>query len=252
MKKVKQISCLLLTLICLAVSAFSVYAADDVEAQTLDALKNVAASIAQECMSMTDPAELEVQAMMSEQQGDHISAQAMAQWAQMCGETGKFVEIQDITATHNKGWQANAVVQCENKKVNFGISFNEQLDALTSITFDVEKTFGEKMKNAALNLVLGMGTVFIVLIFLMYIISAFKYVPALMDKFTAKKKTEQTAAPAPAPVAAPVVPVEEVPAQDDAQLVAVIAAAIAAYEGTSAEGLVVRSIRRVGKSNWKR
>ena len=44
---------------------------------------------------------------------------------------------------------------------------------------------------------------------------------------------------APAPVV-----IQEEPETDDGELVAVIAAAIAAAEGTSADGFVVRSIRR--------
>ena len=39
---------------------------------------------------------------------------------------------------------------------------------------------------------------------------------------------------------------------DDLELVAVITAAIAASEGTSADGLYVRSIKRVNKSKWQR
>ena len=40
--------------------------------------------------------------------------------------------------------------------------------------------------------------------------------------------------------------------EDDCELVAVITAAIAASEGTAADGLVVRSIRKVGRqNNWK-
>ena len=50
-------------------------------------------------------------------------------------------------------------------------------------------------------------------------------------------------APAPAPVAAPVV---EEPA-DDTELIAVIAAAIAAAEGTTTDGFVVRSIRKINR-----
>ena len=39
---------------------------------------------------------------------------------------------------------------------------------------------------------------------------------------------------------------------DDTELISVIAAAIAASEGKeTAEGLVVRSIKRVPKRNWK-
>ena len=46
---------------------------------------------------------------------------------------------------------------------------------------------------------------------------------------------------------------EEPEETDETELVAVIAAAIAASEGTDPNGLVVRSIKRVGKTNnWKR
>ena len=57
------------------------------------------------------------------------------------------------------------------------------------------------------------------------------------------------AAPAPAPAAAPA---EEENLTDDTELVSVITAAIAAYEGkeTVDNGLVVRSIKRVSNRNW--
>ena len=50
-------------------------------------------------------------------------------------------------------------------------------------------------------------------------------------------------APAPAPVAAPV----EAAEADDTELIAVIAAAIAAAEGTTTDGFVVRSIRKINR-----
>jgi len=58
------------------------------------------------------------------------------------------------------------------------------------------------------------------------------------------------AAPAPAPAPAPVVeaPVVEEPVVDDAQLIAVIAAAIAAFDN-SGKNLVVRKVRRVNGWN---
>ena len=42
-----------------------------------------------------------------------------------------------------------------------------------------------------------------------------------------------------------------VPQQDDGELVAVIAAAIAAYEGTSTDSFVVRSIRKANRKKEK-
>ena len=53
------------------------------------------------------------------------------------------------------------------------------------------------------------------------------------------------------PVPAPA-PAEEEELTDDLELVAVITAAIAASENTSADGLVVRSIKRAPVSKWKR
>ena len=98
--------------------------------------------------------------------------------------------------------------------------------------------------------VIGMLIVFVGLIILIVCIS-------IMGKFFqvgGKKKEEAAPAPAPAPAPveapAPVVEqpvVEEAPVCDDAQLIAVIAAALAAFDNGS-KRLVVRKVRRV--SGW--
>lgn len=98
--------------------------------------------------------------------------------------------------------------------------------------------------RALMNTLMGMGTVFIVLIFISFIISLFKYI----NKAGAKKPAEAATAPA-APVVEAVEEAEEL--VDDTELVAVITAAIAAYAGTSSEGFQVRSIKRAAKSTWK-
>ena len=90
------------------------------------------------------------------------------------------------------------------------------------------------------------GTVFVVLIFISFIIYLLGYIPKFQEKLANKDKKveEKKEAPvqaAPAPVAA---------AEDDAELVAVIAAAIAAAEGTSTDGFVVRSIKRRKSNRW--
>jgi sodium pump decarboxylase gamma subunit len=90
-----------------------------------------------------------------------------------------------------------------------------------------------------------MGTVFAVLIFLAFLISLLKYIPMILDKLT-KKPAPAVEAPKAAPVAEEVV-VDET---DDLELIAVITAAIAAQEGTSTDGFVVRSIRRRPSNNW--
>lgn len=98
-----------------------------------------------------------------------------------------------------------------------------------------------------MNTIIGIGTVFVMLIFLIFVISSFDSI--LGDK----KKKKAPAAPvqeAPKAVAAPVVE-ETVPEADDMELQAVITAAIAMYEedmaSASGDAYVARPIRRKGK-----
>ena len=107
----------------------------------------------------------------------------------------------------------------------------------------------ELVGQAGMNTLIGMGTVFVVLIFISFIISLFKYLPALFakkPKVEPEKKSESSkATPAPVAVSENLV--------DDSQLVAVITAAIYAYEAQSGNGaiskdrLVVRSIKKARK-----
>ncbi len=114
-----------------------------------------------------------------------------------------------------------------------------------SILTNVNYTFKELMTNAALNTVLGLGTVFCVLIILMAIISLFKLISGIEKKMADKKAgvIDSAATASVDRAVAQIAQNEE--AQDDTELIAVIAAAIAASEGAaSADGYVVRSIRR--------
>lgn len=109
----------------------------------------------------------------------------------------------------------------------------------------------ELIGQAGMNTLIGMGTVFIVLIFISFIISLFKYLPALF----AKKPKVETEKKVETPKAElkPVVTTKTENLTDDSQLVAVLTAAIYAYEAQSGNSavskdkLVVRSIKRVRK-----
>ncbi len=132
-------------------------------------------------------------------------------------------------------------VAFEKSDAKFVYVFNE-FGAPTSVNVDIQYSMSDTLKRAAMNTVMGLATVFCVLFFLMFVIWLFRFIPN-----GSKKKTEAPAPKAaPAPVAAPVV--EET--ADDGELVAVIAAAIAAAEGTSTDSFVVRSIRKVNRKKW--
>ena len=116
----------------------------------------------------------------------------------------------------------------------------------------VEKTdakYYEILKKAGLNTILGMGTVFVVLIFISFIISLFKFIPALEQKFKKSAKTEIVNEKPTAALKTEMPEVSE-DVTEDTELAAVIAAAIAASEGTSADGFIVRSIKRRKSNKW--
>ena len=115
---------------------------------------------------------------------------------------------------------------------------------------------GEVLSRALLNTVMSIAIVFAALILIAWIISLFKYINKFEQKLAAKKAAknapaEVTAAPAPA-----IEMVEEEELSDDLELVAVITAAIHAYEEAQgndipADAQVVRSIRKVNKNKWQ-
>lgn len=111
---------------------------------------------------------------------------------------------------------------------------------------------GENIINGLINTVIGMGTVFLVLIFISFVISLFIYIPKLEAKFTGKKKEPEVKQAEPSH-SVQVEEEEEEELVDDTELVAVITAAIMASMGDEApsDGLVVRSIRKVNKSKWQ-
>ncbi|MDE6971602.1 MAG: OadG family protein [Lachnospiraceae bacterium] len=191
---------------------------------------------------------LYVQQNAKDQITDAVLLSAVESWESAAEDMGDYIGIistdSDITEDDGiirvtvEGSTRNAVVELV-------------LDAkkgITGISTNVEYTFKEKMGKAALNTLLGMGTVFVVLILISAIISCFNLIPGIQEKLSRKSKKAEVKESAPAssaPQAA--VPVEE-DLTDDLELVAVIAAAIAASEGAaSTDGFVVRSIRRAGR-----
>lgn len=128
---------------------------------------------------------------------------------------------------------------------------NDMFMRLESASLNPVSSMGELMGKAALNTLIGMGTVFIVLILISLIISLFGFIPKIQAA-SAKRREERKAGKAVGEntgidnAVAQITAQEEVAdATDDLELVAVIAAAIAASEGAaSTDGFVVRSIRR--------
>ena len=119
---------------------------------------------------------------------------------------------------------------------------NDIFLTLKSCALNLDQTMGELMTKAAMDTLMGMMTVFSILILISIIIWAMGGIPKLQAKLA--KKPESKKEESIDNTIAQIVEKEE-STEDDTELVAVIAAAIAAYEGSqSTDGFVVRSIRK--------
>lgn len=137
----------------------------------------------------------------------------------------------------------------EKTKVNVTYVWDSKKNT-NSLDWDIKYPMSKLIAEAGLNTLLGLGTVFVVLVFLSFVIGNIHWIPDLVEKSKKKKETPAPAAVSAAPEAAPAAqasaPEEEELARDE-ELVAVIAAAIAAYDQVPADGFVVRSIKKSRK-----
>ena len=193
-----------------------------------------------------------IQGMVEQGAGDAVIYNGFIGWQNALEDIGEFQDTNGGTVTFNNDETVvdiNVLGSKHDAVVEFVV--DNATGAFTSITTNVIYTFGETMEKAVMNTLIGMGTVFVVLIFISLIISCF----GLFSKAGPKKQAStETVKPASAPAADPVVSQiqEKEELADDTELVAVIAAAIAAYEGSgSTDGFVVRSIRKSNKSKWQ-
>ena len=203
---------------------------------------------------------------------DPVMEAAIQSWMSSKKDLGGFKEIISREIERNgEGYKATLNAEFEKRNLTFSLSAEEVYQngsatlTPTEIIIAPAYTTGEKLAKAGLNTLMGMGTVFLVLIFISLLIAQFKKINALEKKIRENKAAKEAAAreaaaaakakaapapapapvPAPAPAPAPVPePVVEEPAVDELELVAVITAAISAATGVPADELVVRSIRR--------
>lgn len=183
------------------------------------------------------------------EQGDAVSAAAAESWKNIKGDVGEFQKVKSFDM-NKSGEQLSTVWIGEFSKrdVKLTVTYDKEM-SIVSISPEAVYTMGDRMGKAALNTLLGMGTVFVVLILISLLISCFKYINRLEDKMNKRKAEKKEQAVLEAPAEAKAVEPEENPA-DDLELVAVITAAIAASEGTSTDGFVVRSIKK--RTKWQR
>ena len=245
MKMIKKITSVFMTFLVMAAlvigSTSVVFAADKVDDTVKSTLVTTAEGLTDAIVQLKDE---EIENYMSS--GDDFTTSAMQSWQTSKDELGAKKESNGETTVTFKDDQYTVTVPLKFEKAdaNFVYVFDSQ-GTPTSMSVDVQYGMGKTLQRAGLNTLMGIGTVFVMLIMISLIISLFNFIPKIQAAFS-KKDKEEEAKNAGIDKAVTQIVAQEEPEADDTELVAVIAAAIAASEGAaSTDGFVVRSIRKV-------
>lgn len=245
MKMIKKITSVFMTFLVMAAlvigSTSMVFAADKIDESVKTSLVTTAEGLTDAIVALKDA---DIENYMNT--GDDFTTSAMQSWQTSKDELGAKKESNGETTVTLKDDQyiVTVPVKFEKTNANFVYVF-ESTGTPVSMSVDVQYGLGKTLQRAGLNTLMGVGTVFVMLILLSLLISLFRFIPNPEAKKAAEAKAAKEAQAA--VIAAAPVQAEENLA-DDGELVAVIAAAIAAAEGTTTDGFVVRSIRKVKRN----
>ena len=244
-KKITSVCMALLVMAALIIGSTSmVFAADKVDDSVKNTLVNTAEGLTDTIIGLADA---DIENYLNS--GDDFTTSAMQSWQSSKDELGSKKDKNGETSVTLKDDQYTVTVPVKFEKAdaNFVYVF-DSTGTPVSMSVDVQYGMGKTLQRAGLNTLMGIGTVFVMLILLSLLIALFRFIPNPEAKKAAEAKTAKEVKEAEAAAAAPAVQAAEENLADDGELVAVIAAAIAAAEGTTTDGFVVRSIRKVKRN----
>ena len=240
----------LLAMICVLALTFTMsvcaFAADEVTDDEVANYKSAAETLISQIAGFSDE---EIETYLA--QNDAFTTATMESWKSVKDELGAYSSIvsQDVEKDGDVV-TISTVAQFEKAKADVVLMLDLGQQMYTSMTYSVQYSLAANMQRAGMNTLMGIGIVFLMLVFLSFVIGLFKYIEKFQN--VGKKKAAEEAPKAeeaPAPAIAQSEAADEDFA-DDLELVAVISAAIAAYENTSGDSFVVRSIKKSNK--WHR
>ena len=243
LKSLLAMVCVLALTLAMSVCAF---AADTVTEDEAANYKSAAETLISQIAGFSDE---EIENYLA--QDDAFTTATMESWKSVKDELGAYSSIvsQDVEKDGDVV-TISTVAQFEKAKADVVLMLDLGQQMYTSMTYSVQYSLAANMQRAGMNTLMGIGIVFLMPLFLSFVIGLFKYIEKFQN--VGKKKAAEEAPKAeeaPAPAIAQSEAADEDFA-DDLELVAVISAAIAAYENTSGDSFVVRSIKKSNK--WHR
>lgn len=214
---------------------------DKVDASVVSSLEATADGLLKTLNDVTDD---DIQGFL--ENGDDFTVSAMEAWKDNKDELGLYKAIKSSEVVlENELYIVTAKADFE--KIAATVTMNVDMEGTpTYLAMEVQYPLGKLMERAALNTVMGIAIVFLMLFLLTVLIGLFKYIGKAGKKPT-KIQPEVKAVSQTAEASG-----EEEQLVDDGELVAVIAAAIAASENTSTDSFTVRSIKRKPNNKWHR
>lgn len=243
LKSLLAMVCVLALTLAMSVCAF---AADTVTEDEAANYKSAAETLISQIAGFSDE---EIENYLA--QDDAFTTATMESWKSVKDELGAYSSIvsQDVEKDGDVV-TISTVAQFEKAKADVVLMLDLGQQMYTSMTYSVQYSLAANMQRAGMNTLMGIGIVFLMLLFLSFVIGLFKYIEKFQN--VGKKKAAEEA---PKAEEAPATAIAQSEAADedfadDLELVAVISAAIAAYENTSGDSFVVRSIKKSNK--WHR
>lgn len=191
--------------------------------------------------SLTGYSSSDLDSLLSDSSLDEKTSNMVQKWKETVADIGDYQGTGEFSVDKSGNTlTTDQILHFEKRDVDFQVVINYTDMSITGYSVEPVYSLGEKMEKAGMNTVISMCVVFAVLILISLIIYAFRIFPYL------EKKKQEKSEPSVAkdPVVTQIEQKEEQQMADDNELVAVIAAAIAASTGTSTSDFVVRSINR--------
>ena len=167
-----------------------VFAADKVDDTVKSTLVTTAEGLTDAIVQLKDE---EIENYMSS--GDDFTTSAMQSWQTSKDELGAKKDSNGETTVTFKDDQYTVTVplKFEKAEANFVYVFDSQ-GTPTSMSVDVQYGMGKTLQRAGLNTLMGIGTVFVMLILLSLLISLFRFIPNPEAKKAAEASKKSSSA----------------------------------------------------------
>ena len=184
-KKITSVCMALLVMAALIIGSTSmVFAADKVDDSVKNTLVNTAEGLTDTIIGLADA---DIENYLNS--GDDFTTSAMQSWQSSKDELGSKKDKNGETSVTLKDDQYTVTVPVKFEKAdaNFVYVF-DSTGTPVSLSVDVQYGMGKTLQRAGLNTLMGIGTVFVMLILLSLLISLFRFIPNPEAKKAAEAK----------------------------------------------------------------